>query len=100
MHDFVPEQRHEERAERDNQNASPARDVVVNSIDQLRAHDDIDTAPADASQDVEESDELYAVPAKPEPREYHLSQTEDGTEAGEVAHRRYTKEVEEDNDQS
>ena len=53
MHDLVAEEADDEGADGDDDDAREARDVVVDGVDELRAHDRVHRGPADTSEDVE-----------------------------------------------
>ncbi len=56
VHDLVAEGADQQGRDGDDQDAGPARDVAVNSMDQLRADNDVDRGPSNASKNVENSD--------------------------------------------
>ena len=96
MHDFIPEQRYEERRRRDDDDARVPGDGGVDGVDQLRADDDVHGRPADAGEAVEEGDDLDAVVAEEEAREDHLAQAEDGAEGAVEADGHDAEEVDEE----
>ena len=101
VHNLVPEEGNEEGTGGDDDNTSPARHIVVHSMDQLRTDNDIDRRPADASQHIEDGNELDAVVTKEIPRQNHLPQAEARPEGAEEADRGYAKQIdEEDGEQS
>lgn len=50
MHDFVAEERDEEGAYGDDDDACVARDIIVDRVDELSANNDVDRRPADAGE--------------------------------------------------
>lgn len=54
--DAVAEGADDERGHGDDEDASPARHIVVDRMEELGADDDVDGRPAQAGQDVEDSD--------------------------------------------
>ena len=74
VHDLVAEEGYQEGAHGDDEDACPPWDVVVDGVDELRADDAVDGAPADAGEHIEEGDELDTPPAEPEAREDHLAE--------------------------
>ena len=56
VHDLVAEGADQQGRDGDDEDARPARDVAVNSMDQLSADNDVDRGPSDASKNVEDSD--------------------------------------------
>jgi hypothetical protein len=52
VHNLISEKRDQEGCGCDDQNAGPARHIAIHSIEQLGAHNDIDSGPADTSKDV------------------------------------------------
>lgn len=61
VHDLVPEEGDEESTRSDDDDSRPAGDVGVDGVQELRAHDDIDTRPSQTSETVEDGDDLDAV---------------------------------------
>lgn len=100
VHDLVAEDGDEEGAHGDDDDACEAWHVAVDRVDELRADDAVDCGPAETGEDVEEGDQLDAVPAVPEAGENHLTQTEDGAQAGEVAYWGDADQVEEQDDEN
>lgn len=66
VNNLVAKKADEEGANRDDEDASVSRDVIVDGVDQLSAHYAIDSGPSNAGENVEDSNELYAIPAEPE----------------------------------
>lgn len=73
VHNLVSEEADEEGANRDDEDTSVARNIIVDGVDQLGAHYAVDRGPSNTGKNVENSNELHAVPAEPESRENHLT---------------------------
>lgn len=56
VYDLVAEQRNAECANSDDEDTSPAGNVVVYGVDKFSANNAIDTGPANAGEDVEDRD--------------------------------------------
>jgi hypothetical protein len=97
VHNLVAEQADSEGANSNDDNSDGTVDFVVCGIDKLRADDGIHSAPTNASKNVEDSDKFNPPPAEPVSRQDHLAKTEARTESGEIANRRDTNQVEEEN---
>lgn len=72
MDDFVAEDGDEECAYGDDQDASPAGDVVVNGVYDLGANDDVDARPSDAGEDVEKGNFGTSLVGRQNARENHI----------------------------
>lgn len=99
--DFVAEEGDEEGRSCDDNDACKAGKIVIHSVEELGANYDVDGGPTNASEDVEDGDDLRAVPAEVEAGEYHLTEAKNGSESREKADGGYSEEVdEEDGEQS
>ena len=93
MHDFVAKHGYDKSPCCDNDDACPSRHVVIDGMDQLSPNNHIDGRPANASKNVEHSDDFDTVEAEEITRENHLAQAKAGAEGGEEGDGRYGEEV-------
>ena len=95
VHNLVAEERDEEGACCDYDDAGPAWYVAVHGVDQLSAHDDVDGRPAHTGEAIEDGYQLDTVVSKIVAGEYHLPETESRAKSAEEAHRSNAKHVDE-----
>lgn len=96
MHYFISEHGNQERRSCNHDNSRPAGHVVVHSIKKLSADYCVDRGPADASQYIEDGNDLDGIVAEEESREDHLAQPEFGTEGREEADGEDAEDVDEE----
>jgi len=93
---FVAEAGDDEGARGDDDDAGPAGDVRVDGVDELGADDDVDGAPAETGEAVEEGDDFDAVEAEPEPGQDHLAHAEARAKGREEGHGHGAEHVDEE----
>lgn len=96
MHHLVPEQRDEKRAGSDDDDARVPRHVSIHRIDQLSAHNDVDSRPANAGQDVEDRNHFDAVEAEEVAGQHHLAKAKPRTKCREECNGRDGQAIDEE----
>jgi hypothetical protein len=112
VHNFVAKYGNHQRTDGYDDDTGKPRHICIHGVDQLCADNGVDGGPAKAGKDIEDRNydtladaselefirtltKLYAVPTKPESREYHLTKSKARPKSGEVANGDNSNQVEE-----